>query len=290
MSATAAGGVPLRFQVGARTLFAVRRRLVRVPWSLADALSGSAPPLPPLRPEDHGYLVTSVPEAMLDRVGSRGALVHVRQRYARCFVDLRLGAEAWWAGLSANARSLLGRKARRLRGEVSRHATPDEIAAFLPPARAVAATTYQQRLLGAALPGDAEAAAMAAGDALRGWLLHRDGRPVAFLLCSAQGATLRYDHVGHDPAAGELSPGAVLMAAALRDLFADRFARFDFLEGDGRHKRLFATGGVECCDVLLLRRTLANRILASALAGFDAVVAWAGGSDRLRRWTHALRR
>ena len=32
----------------------------------------------------------------------------------------------------------------------------------------------------------------------------------------------------------------------MRDLFGDRFRWFDFTEGEGQHKRLFATGGVAC--------------------------------------------
>src|SRR3546814_18616405 len=40
--------LPLKFQVGARTLWSISRRLVRVPLSLADVLLPRVPPLPPL--------------------------------------------------------------------------------------------------------------------------------------------------------------------------------------------------------------------------------------------------
>ena len=33
-------------------------------------------------------------------------------------------------------------------------------------------------------------------------------------------------------------------------------AWFDFTEGEGQHKRQFATGGVDCVDLLLLRPRL----------------------------------
>ena len=69
------------------------------------------------------------------------------------------------------------------------------------------------------------------------------------------------------------------MEAALTDLFADRFARFDFTEGEGQHKRTLATGSVACRDVLLLRRTLANRAALAGLAGFERAVTAA------KRWT-----
>lgn len=292
VSATVAERVPLRFQVGAFTLASVRRWLERTPFSLADALADRPPP-----PGSGDQLVTSLPVARLGALGRDGRIALVRQRYVRSWVDLTLGYDEWWRGRSAQARSGLGRKLRRLgpAPEVRRYATLDEVAAFLPLARRVAATTYQERLLGAALPDTPdfhrEVLARAAADSVRGWLLFVAGKPVAYLFCTADGDTLRYDHLGHDPAHAALSPGGVLQLLALRDLMAERrFARFDLLEGDGRHKRLFATGGVSCCDVLLLRRTIPNRLLAWALAGFDAGVARAGSSRRLRRWTGALRR
>jgi hypothetical protein len=297
--------VALPFRIGVRTLASASRRLVRVPLSLADALLDSPPVLPPLLDGADGLLVTSLPVDRLAALdGAKARLLLVRQRYRRSWIDLEQGHDAWWRGRSAQARSGLGRKARRLGGAtVRRYADAAEIAAFLPLAQAVARRSYQHRLPDAALPDTpafaADAVARAAADEARGWLLFVDGAPVAYLFCTTEnegerdgaGDTLRYDHVGHDPAHAALSPGSVLQLAAVRDLMAEgRFARFDLLEGDGRHKRLFASDGVDCCDVLLLRDTIRNRALAAALAGFDAGVARAGRSERLRRWTRALRR
>lgn len=278
--------LPLRFQIGARTLAAVPRRLVRVALSLDDVLAGEAPVLPPLAPGDHGYLVTSLPAERIAAIRAAGLIARVRQRYRRYWVDLGAGEAAWAAGMSASARAGLKRKARKLAAmpshAITRHRSPDEIAAFHAPARAVSARTYQERLLGSGLPADpAGLIALAAADRVRAWLLWLEGAPVAYLACTADpagvgGETLRYDHVGHDPAQAGLSPGSVLQAEALRDLFAEgRFARFDFTEGEGQHKRGLASGGVECVDLLLLRPTLANRATLAALAAFDAGVALA---------------
>ena len=276
---TAAAVLPLRFQVGARTLAAIPRRLVRVPLSLADVLAGDAPALPPLPADSHGYLITSLPASQLDAIGADGLVSHVRQRYTRYFVDLLAGEDAWLAGLSANTRSGLKRKAKKLAAlpgfAVRRFRTADEIAAFHPLARAVSATTYQERLLDAGLPADpAPLLRLAAADRLRAWLLEVEGAPIAYLCCSADGDTLRYDQVGHDPAHAALSPGTVLQVEAMRDLFAERrFARFDFTEGEGQHKRQLASDGGACLDVLLLRPTLANRAALGALGAFDASMA-----------------
>ena len=299
MSAAAPAILPLRFQIGARTLAAVPRRLVRVPLSLADVLAGRVPVLPPLGPGDHGYLVTSLPVDRQAALDTRGLLAQVRQHYARYHVDLSAGEAAWRAGLSATTRGGLKRKAKKVTAmpgyAVTRHRSPDEVACFHTPARAVSATTYQERLLGSGLPADpAPLMAAAAADRVRAWLLWLGGVPVAYLACTADGTTLRYDHVGHDPGHGALSPGSVLQAEALRDLFAERsFAWFDFTEGEGQHKRALATGGTACVDLLLLRPTLANRATLAALAVFDAGVATAkraAAHPALARLARRLRR
>ena len=266
----------LRLQLGARTLLSIPRRLRRIAWSLDDALAGRALPLG--EPGRDGWLLTSVPQT-LRPIDAPPTLTLVRQRYTRWYIDLTAGEAAWRAGLSANARAQLRRKAKRLGPHrVSRHRTPAEIAAFHPRARAVSALTYQERLLGSGLPADVgELLRLAAADRVRGWLLEVDGAPVAYLCCTAAedsgGATLRYDHVGHDPAWNDRSPGAVLQAAALADLWADRFNRFDFTQGEGQHKRQLATDGVACIDLLLLHATPANRALLALLHGWDVAVA-----------------
>jgi CelD/BcsL family acetyltransferase involved in cellulose biosynthesis len=269
-------GSALKLQVGARTLASFPRALVRVGLSLDDALSGAVTPLRPLSARDDGYLITSLPD---DVSLQWDGLTFERQRYVRYYVDLAAGEAAWRGALSGQARSMLKRKAKKLAeacGYVRRFRTPAEVAAFHPVARAVAETTYQERLMAAGLPGDAgfvaRMTALARGDSVRAWLLYVRDRPAAYLWCSAEGSALRYDYVGHDPAFAALSPGSVLMGEALGDLFADRFARFDFTEGEGQHKRGLATGGVACRDLLLLRPTIANRAAVAAVGGFDAAM------------------
>ncbi|WP_242096152.1 GNAT family N-acetyltransferase [Sphingomonas sp. CROZ-RG-20F-R02-07] len=284
--------VALKFQIGARTFARVERRLARVPLSLADVLAGVVPVLPPLDGAD-GYLVTSLRADLAAALNTHGLLATVRQRYRRYHVDL-VDEPAWFAGLSGNVRSGLGRKTRKLRGEVRAYRTPHEVAAFHPLARAVSATTYQERLLGSGLPQDpAPLLSLAAEDRVRAWLMVVEGVPAAYLCCTADGDVLRYDHVGHDPAFSDRSPGAVLQMAALRDLFADRFTHFDFTEGEGQHKRQLASGSTDCVDLLLLRPTLANRGLLAALSGFDRAVGWAkrrAASPRLAALARRVRR
>ncbi len=278
--------MPLKFEIGARTLIAVQRSLARVPLSLDEAREGRLPQLSPLEREAHGYSVTSLPEdrqaAMV--YASGGMLPFVRQRYTRYFIDFAVGFDAWFEGLSSNARQNMRRKAKKIAAEsggdldVRRFATPDELEAFHDIGRRISLRTYQERMLGSGLPDSPEflrqMVTLGAADQVRAWLLYIAGEPAAYLYCPVIGDTVIYAYVGHDPAFNDLSPGAVLQLEAMRDLFEEqRFKTFDFTEGEGQHKRQFSTGGVACVDLLLLRPSLVNRLTMAALGGFNSVVA-----------------
>lgn len=288
VNAAAADGVagatplPLRFQIGARTLGSIQRQLVRVPMSLDAVLDGRLPVLPPLDRRAHGYAVASLPEHRRDAMAAAagGMIAFVRQHYTRRYVDLTIGHDAYLAGLSSATRSGMRRKAKRVAAvsggalDIRRFRTPAEMGAFHDIARRLSLRTYQERLLGGGLPDDAaflrSMHALAAAGATRGWLLYIAGEPAAYLYCPIEAGTVRYDHVGHDPAFSDLSAGGVLQMAALADLFAEHgLRRFDFTEGDGQHKRQFSTHGVACLDMLLLRPSLANRATTVALGAFD---------------------
>jgi hypothetical protein len=276
----------LKFEIGARTLMAVQRALVRVPLTLDDARGAALPVLSPLARDAHGYAITSLPEALCAPLvaASGGMLPFVRQRYTRYFVDFGVGFDGWWNGLSSNARQGLRRKAKKIAAQsggdldVRQYSTPEELEAFHDIARRISLRTYQERLLGSGLPDSPEfiasMLALAAAGQVRAWLLHIAGEPAAYLYCPVEGEVVIYAHVGHDPAFNDLSPGAVLQLEAMRDLFEEgTFARFDFTEGEGQHKRQLATGGVECLDLLLLRPSLTNRITMASLGGFNRAVA-----------------
>jgi CelD/BcsL family acetyltransferase involved in cellulose biosynthesis len=64
----------------------------------------------------------------------------------------------------------------------------------------------------------------------------------------------------------------VLQFHALERLFGEKGLRlFDFLEGEGQHKRLFATRTTRCADLYYFRRTLKNRALVGLHAGLDTL-------------------
>ncbi|MGP1352980.1 MAG: GNAT family N-acetyltransferase [Parasphingopyxis sp.] len=285
---TAAVSLPLRFRVGARTMFSVRRKLVRIGLSLDQAMAGQGIELPPLPPAADGYFLTSLPEGQLasltERHGDMIALV--RQRYARRYADLSGSFDDYLATFSGKSRSTLRRKVRKfakLSGgdlDFRTYRTQDEMAEFHDLARRLSTKTYQEKLLDYGLPDDAEFVSdmmrAASRDQVRGWLLFADGKPVSYLYAPADGDTLVYAYLGYDPEWSRHSPGTVLLMEALRQIIDEnRFRRFDFTEGDGEQKQRFATGKLDCADLLLLRKSFANRALVAALSGFDGIVALA---------------
>lgn len=283
---TAAVRVDLAGRIGARTLFRIPRRLVRIGITLDEALAGAPPTLSDLPADAHGFLLTSLPERLFDAIGRDGLQPIVRQRYTRHFVDLTGGFDAYLAGFSSKSRATLLRKQRRFSEQspdVRMYRTPAEIEAFERLARPLASRTYQERLLGAGLSDDLETMrSLAANDAVRAFILFRDDAPASYLYLPAKGRTLIYAYLGYDPDLAGLSPGNVLQLQALKMLMDEgRFDRLDFTEGDGQHKAVFATGGMACVDVLLLRPSLGNRAAAGCLDLFDRSVARLRGLGKL---------
>ena len=279
------GATGIDFTIGSRRLLSVPRRLTSWAFTLDELLGNTLPAAPPSGPD--GVRVLSAPTAGIAEVTARypGFIAGGRQDYRRHYIDMSGSFADYLARFSGKTRSTLRRKARKLADAaggytVSEHRTPAEIEAFLAAALPLSARTYQARLLDAGLPDSAEARrAMleaAEDDRMRCFLLSAGGTPLAYLSLPVIGRTLVYAHLGYDPDFARLSPGTVLQIEALERLFAEqRFAWFDFTEGDGAHKALFGTHHIACFSLMLLQPKLANRALLGARAGFDGAVSTA---------------
>lgn len=291
-----------RFQVSDWTLFSVTRPLQVV------GLGIEAPPsfeLPPLSPQSQGILVRSMPMPEPSAVtrGSRGLLRYVLQRFPRHYIEMEgQDFEGYKQKFSGKTRSTLQRKVKRfaescaggLRWE--RFASAEELERFWALAREVSSKTYQEQLLDAGLPDDPayrqQALALARDDRVRAFLLFDGDRPVSYLYCPIFDGVVLYAYLGYDPAYRHLSVGTVLQWLALESLFGEaRYRFFDFTEGDGDHKRLFATASRDCINVALLRPSLFNRLLVATHGGFTRSIEgfgnWLdrkGWKARARRW------
>lgn len=293
------------FTIGSRRLLSVGRDLATWSFSL-EQLIVPQPLFDPPSPGRDGLRVLSAPQDGIEGIAAcfPHHLAGGRQDYRRHYIAMAgRSFDDYLGRFSAKTRSTLRRKARKLAKEagaytVTEHRTPQEVAAFIDAALPLSARTYQARLLDAGLPDTPEARAamleLAEADRMRCFLLMLGETPIAYLALPVEGDTLVYAHLGYDPDHARLSPGTVLQLEALERLFAEeRFAWFDFTEGEGAHKEMFGTDSVDCASFLLLAPTAANRALLGARSTFDGAIstakALAERSGALSRVRSALR-
>lgn len=285
--------VPFKFQLGDLTLFSVSRRLDVRSMPLRDAIILEGPLAPPhitAPPDSDGYAVRGHPIAGdLPPIARAGNYIrYVPLRYQHCYIDLSTTFDQYQTKFSSKTRSTIKRKIAKftqtcggaLRWKV--YCTPAELETFFEHARAVSRLTYQERLLDAGLPDSpgfrATAAALAAADKLRAYLLFDGDKPVSYLYCPVEDGIVVYAYLGYDPAYARLSVGTILQWLALESLFGEgKFRLFDFTEGQSEHKRFFATHERECANVFWLADTLGNRSLVHAHEAMNRFSGWLGG-------------
>jgi len=284
---------PLRFQFGDRTLFTRRLKLQAMQLSLPMLLGRAEwhALQPSELPKDiAGCLVRSVPDdasqPTIARVG--GYLRYVIERGPRYYADLSGTFDEYvQKHFSSKSKGTLQRKIRKF-SEFSggtldwrSYRGADDMPAFHASALAVSDQTYQEKLFGSGLPRSeefiAELQRRAQSDSVRAYVLFSQGTPVAYLYLPAEEETLIYAYLGFAPAFREWSVGTILHWFALKDLFGgSRFRYLDFTEGDGEHKKLFATGSVSAESILFLRDSLIHRILLRAHSRTNGISAGVG--------------
>ncbi|MGH6689675.1 MAG: GNAT family N-acetyltransferase [Gammaproteobacteria bacterium] len=150
---------------------------------------------------------------------------------------------------------------------------------FLTDASAISRKTYQWRLLGLGLRDSDWTRRRLTLAAERGWfrsyILYCKDAPVAFLLGYQYRGCYYYTDVGYDPEYADWSVGTVLQIKMLKDLYSrpDRPSLFDFSTGYGSHKARFANVSRQEVHLLLLPRTIANRLLAATYVSAERISA-----------------
>ncbi|WP_193369778.1 GNAT family N-acetyltransferase [Pelagibius marinus] len=203
---------------------------------------------------------------------------YIESRFRRRFIDLTTGFDNYMSKFSGKTRSTFRRKFRKFR-EASAgtidwrvYRSAREMEEFHLTARQVSRRTYQEKLFDAGLPDDADFVAgmlaRAESGQVRGFILFLGGEPISYLYLPIVDGRVIYGRLGFDPAYAVLSPGTILQLLALESLFAEQCHRiFDFTEGEGEHKRLFATQEVLCGNVYYLRATTRHRTLVRLHCG-----------------------
>ncbi|WP_020651692.1 GNAT family N-acetyltransferase [Massilia niastensis] len=230
-----------------------------------------------LVPGSQGFVIRglplSAPLPMLSRNGDY--LCYAQEHYHHFHIDFSIGYEQYKNKFSSKTRSTLNRKLRKYAEHCGgtipwkAYRTPEEIREFFALARDLSKTTYQDRVLGVGLPDNEafieNALKLAEADRLRAFILFDGARPVSYLYCPVDAGVLTFAYLGYDPEYLHLSVGIVLQWLATEQLFAEnRFRFFDFTEGEGDHKRLFATHQRLCCHLVLVKRSLRNSAIIRA--------------------------
>jgi hypothetical protein len=270
--------VPIKIQLGDKTLLAPQLWLQVREAGLEDEnppVSELIPPADTLQFNSQGFLIRSLRIAGSHPVLRRrdGYLCYVSSQYARYYIDMRMSFAEYKAKFSAKTRSTINRKIRKYSdycgSEISWKTYKDvgEMAEFFRLARAVSATTYQEKLLDAGLPGSEkfclEMEQLAREGRARGFILFHENRPVSYLYCPITKDVLIYAFLGYDPDYMKFSVGTILQWFALEHLFGEKsFRFFDFTEGQSDHKKLFATHSIQCANVFFLRDNLRNIFLS----------------------------
>lgn len=211
---------------------------------------------------------------------SRPFLRYAPTQYWHYYIDLRSGSfDEYLRTFSSKSRSTLLRKVRKFQtlsaGRIAwqEFSSVDDILTFHQVAKEISRKTYQERLLKAGLPEDLDFREGLVDSArqgkVRGYILFRDERPIAYMCCPIVDGVVFYQYVGYDPEFRDWSPGIVLQYLVLERLFGEKqLIIFDFTPGEGAHKKFFGTSSMFCADIYFFRATLHNMMVVLMHSGF----------------------
>ncbi|MCA9074022.1 MAG: GNAT family N-acetyltransferase [Planctomycetaceae bacterium] len=154
--------------------------------------------------------------------------------------------EEYWCTFKSKRRNAL-RKERERFGNyaLERLTAAANIDRWLTDAKAISDKSWQSQRFGPRVSNNDDERRfltfLATMGALRAYMLHREGEPVAFVMGHQWKGVYHYDEVGFDRNLVNLAPGKVLLQEILDDLLTfDRPDVFDFGLGDGGYKQFFA--------------------------------------------------
>jgi len=222
-----------------------------------------------------------------------GMFAYLFYSYERCWVRTEGDFEAYLASFSKTSRKGLRRRVKQLTSvsdgdlDIRHFADGDVMDKFHTDARTVSAMTFQEKLANDGLPDDQvfrqEIKEKAGSDHCYGSILYIDDKPISYLYCERQRTGWLAVYGGFDPAYAKLSPGTVHLVSILEQAFDDPdCAFFDFGPGRSDYKQFFATDAVPSADILILRKTVRNRLIANTHSTLGGITNWAGNlAERL---------
>ncbi|NQT23550.1 MAG: GNAT family N-acetyltransferase [Candidatus Omnitrophica bacterium] len=227
------------------------------------------------RSEVHGAIIRSCPvrkDLPLIRL-ERGYIQYAPYHYERYFVDIEGSFDEYLKKFRHKSRSTRLRQAKKFKEfsggkiEWKEYRYPDEIETFYQFARGISETTYQERLVGCALPKDEafrkDLRNLAETDSIRGYVLFHKEIPIAYLMSSIiKDSTMLLRYIGFNPTYKQYSPGTILQYLVLQRLFSEGKMRvFDFTEGEGQYKKYFSNNSKRCADIYFFKLSLSNILI-----------------------------
>jgi Acetyltransferase (GNAT) domain len=193
------------------------------------------------------------------------AIRYVPAHYRRFSIDLRGSFKDYLNKFSSKSRKNLAREVRRFSdfsgGTLCwrEYRGRNDLEEFNRLAKEVSRKSWQSKIQDAGFPESAafwaEMSDLASRDAMRGYILFHQQRPVAYVYCDVEDGVLVYGYVGYDLEFERWSPGTVLLYQIIQKHFTERaFPMFDFGGRDDSYKEFFATRSTLCADILYFHR------------------------------------
>jgi len=167
----------------------------------------------------------------------------------------------YWQQFSAKTRNTFRRKKRQLDHDVQVVRDVEDVEDFLCHAAEVSAQSWQAKRIGVRVRNSNQELhlyrTLARLGALRCYLLHSEGKPIAFLIGTQWKKRFVLEETGYDTSYAKQSPGNVLMLCMLEDMLQQDTPQWlDFGFGDADYKRLFGNCSTENGSLLMVSRRL----------------------------------
>jgi hypothetical protein len=164
------------------------------------------------------------------------------------YLQFPVDREDYWLKFSGKRRQKLRREQRLCGGTLQVITQPEEIPQFVKGAEFVSERSWQGKDFGLRVRDNATTVEsfqhLARLGFFRGYLLSRDGQPVAFTYGTLHSGCYMFEETGYDSSMSSLSPGKVLLMELINDLIrAPGVRMIDFGFGHASYKEQF---GTEC--------------------------------------------
>ncbi|NRA71091.1 MAG: GNAT family N-acetyltransferase [Gammaproteobacteria bacterium] len=214
-------------------------------------------------------------------------LYYIRSIYNNYYIKLNDfdSFEHYLEKFSSKSRKSLKRKVRKAEtAEFSYqiYQTVEEVDEFHTYACQVGEQTYQKRLFDSSIPTDLsyreQIKSQAEQNNFLGLILFKDGHACAYLYLPIVNNQYIYAYLGYVQQHSAYSPGTVLQYYAFNEIFSQKLKAdyFNFTEGDGQHKKFFATDKQTCCNCLVVKNSFKMRCYLKLQLMCDGFSAWLG--------------